>query len=1075
MKLIEFCVKYPVSVLVGIALTLLFGLIALSRIPIQMTPTIDRPEIGIETSYPGAAPQEVEEEIIKRQEEKLSAVEGLREMTSTSYDGRGVITLKFDWGVNKDVARLDVAEKLDLVQDMPDDAEEPVIRAVNSDQESPIAWIAIETSRDINEVRIEAEDAIKPRLERIPGVGAVWMFGGQEREVHVILDYQALSARNISINQIRDALLRENRNIKGGNLDEGKKRFLVRTIGQFTDLEQIKQVIIAQDRGMPVYLGDVAEVKFGYKKKEQDIRQFGTPTIGFGVLRKTGANTIEVMQELKKELAYLNEQVYKDKDIFLRQLYDETDYIYDAVGLVTSNLYYGGALTVAVLLLFLRNGASTFIISFAIPISIIATFIFLNILGRSLNIISLAGLAFAIGMVVDNSIVVLENIFRHRQMGKDRFRAAYDGAVEVWGAILASTLTTMAVFIPIIFVQEEAGQLFRDIAIAISVAVALSLIVSLTVIPMLSSRLLQLRPPKRRPAWQQKWIGILALDWVGTGFSGGLMRLLTWLMRGVGRRLALAALIVFLSIWLSYHFAPPIDYLPKGNRNLILAIIKTPPGFNLNQIETIIRELEQRFTALNKLERLFAVVRTDTPLMGAIVRKEFSDIRGMEQVIQEMRKASFGVPGTTGVFITQSPLFRRRGSFIGGINVEIDIKGDSLEKIQEIAEHIEGQVRGISGVNFVNSSFELGQPELQVHLDRDKAADLGLSVSQIGYIVETLVAGTQAGSFREQGKEIDLTLVGAQQEFQRTQDLNNIIFFTPAGQIVRLADIATVQEEVGPTKIDHIDRSRSIKLTVNIRDEIPLEAAIDTIDAQVVDQVRQELPLGYSINISGQAKDLEVTWNVLKWSFLLAAVIIYLLMCSLFESFVNPLVVMFSVPLAASGGILAVKLMNFFEPSVKMDVITMLGFIILAGIVVNNAILIIHQTLNNMEMGLIPKEALLESCRTRIRPIFMTSTTTVFGMLPLVISSGAGSELYRGLGAAVLGGLSVSTIFTLLLVPTIFSLWLDLREHLPQLFFRKSQTKPNGLDGHHAPLGSPELSGVTGDREVPTSPETHKS
>ncbi|RMF91515.1 MAG: efflux RND transporter permease subunit, partial [Nitrospinota bacterium] len=490
----------------------------------------------------------------------------------------------------------------------------------------------------------------------------------------------------------------------------------------------------------------------------------------------------------------------------------------------------------------------------------------------------------------------------------------------------------------------------------------------------------------------------------------------------------------------------PIDYLPKGNRNLIFVIIKTPPGFNFRQIEGIVQELERRFLSLNRLERLFSVVRTDTPLMGAIVRKEFTGLRGMARVVQEMRRAAMGVPGTLGVFITQASLFRRRGAFFGGTNVEIDIKGDSLEQIQALASRIEGQVRGIPGVNFVNSSFELGQPELRVYIDREKATELGLSVSQIGYIVETLVEGTRAGSFRERGKEIDLTLIGAQQEFLRTQDLNRIVFHTPSGRVVHLSDIATVREEIGPTKIEHIDRSRSIKLTVNIREDIPLETAIEMISRQVIDPVRATLPLGYSIDISGQAKDLAVTWNALKWSFLLAIVIIYLLMCSLFESFINPLVVMFSVPLAASGGILAVKLVNTFEPSVKMDVITMLGFVILAGIVVNNAILIIHQTLNNMEAGMAPREALRESCRTRIRPIFMSSTTSIFGMLPLVISSGAGSELYRGLGAAVLGGLAVSTLFTLVLVPILFSLWLDLRATLP-LFLRKQWEKRNGNNG----------------------------
>ncbi|MGH7426045.1 MAG: efflux RND transporter permease subunit, partial [Candidatus Methylomirabilales bacterium] len=433
MKLVDFCIRYPVTVIVGVLLALLFGVISLFRLPLQMTPTVERPEISVETIYRGAAPQEVEHEIVDRQEEKLISVQNLREMVSTSSEGRGLITLRFDWGVNKDVARLDVAEKLDLVQEVPLDADRPVIRAVSSDEETPIAWIIVRTTRDINEVRLEAEDAIKPRLERIEGLGSVMMFGGEEREVHVVLDYQAMTARGITIAQVREALLRENRNTKGGNIDEGKKRYLVRTVGQFTDLRQIEEVTVATQNGRPVYVRDIAAARFGLKERDRDIRASGVPTLGFGVLRRSGANTVEVMKGIKQEVAHLN-SIYADKGIQFRQVYDETDYIYDALSLVTDNVYEASLITVGVLLFFLRSVSSILVIALSIPVSVIATFVVLDALGRSLNIVMLAGLAFAVGNVVDNSIVVLENIFRHREMGKPRVQAALDGATEVWGA-----------------------------------------------------------------------------------------------------------------------------------------------------------------------------------------------------------------------------------------------------------------------------------------------------------------------------------------------------------------------------------------------------------------------------------------------------------------------------------------------------------------------------------------------------------------------------------------------------------------------------------------------------------------
>lgn len=1041
MKLIEFCVRYPVTVLVGVILALLFGGIALLRLPMQMIPTVDRPEITVETEYPGAAPLEVEQEVVDRQEEKLNAVENLREITSSSIEGKGRVVLEFDWGVNKDVARLGVSEKLDLVTDIPQDAEEPVIRAVNTDEESPIAWIIVETERDLNEVWEEVEDVMAPRLERVEGVGAVWRFGGQDREVHVVLDPRAMSARGLSIAQVREAILRENRNLKGGDLNEGKRRYAVRTLGQFTDLGQIERVIVRQDAGNPVYLGDIARVRSGHEDRDFAVRVIGRPALGIGVLRRTGANTLEVMKGVKAELAYLN-RIYRDKGIRLVQVYDETDYLHDSVNQVTTNVYYGVALAVGALLLFLRSPSSVLIIATTIPISLVATFVFLAALGRSLNIITLAGLAFAAGMVVDNAVVVLENIFRHREMGKGKMRAALDGAREVWGAILASSLTTIAVFVPVLFVQQEAGQLFRDIAIAISFAVALSLVVALTVIPMLSARLLAIN--RGGGGRRSRWLGPLAagLDRFGAWFVSSVVGLLAWLRRGVLRRLGVATGIVAGAVAASYLLAPPIDYLPQGNRNLIFVVVRTPPGFNTDQKEAIIKALESRFMAIPEIERLFGVVRIEQPIMGAIVKREHSDLPGMRRVIAQMRQRAVGVPGPEAVFITQSPLFRRRGAFFGGTNIDIDVKGPDLETIRRTAESLEAGLRDLPELNFVNTSFEWGNPELQVVVDRDRAAALGLSASEVGEVVETYVKGTLAGVFRERGKELDIRLRTSEREGQRTQDLAEAVFYTRAGRPVKLADVAEVRHGLGPSKVEHVDLDRAIKLTANIRDEVPLEAAVKLVESRVVDPVRQALPLGYAINAAGHARDLTEAWNALKWSFLLALVVIYLLMCSLFESWTTPLIILFTVPLAATGGVLAVRLAHLSEPTIKMDSVTMLGFVILAGVVVNNAILIVHQAGNFMQEGQPPQEAILESVGTRIRPIFITTTTTVFGMLPLVFARGSGSELYRGLGSALVGGLVLSTLFTLVLIPVLYSLWLDAREALRARASRRAEIPP---------------------------------
>ena len=1043
MNLPRASVKYPVTTTVGVILAVLFGAISLYWIPVQMTPTIDRPVITVETEYRGAAPLEVEEEVSKPIEEKLTSVEGLNRMTSRSEEGKSRVFLEFDWDVNKDVARLDVSEKLGLVRNLPDDSDRSTVNALNSDAENPIAWIIVETKLPINEVRMEADNVIRPKLERVEGVGQVWMFGGQEREVRVTLDYAAMSARGITVSALRAALQRENKNTKAGKIDEGKRRYSVRTVGNFTRLDQLRNTIIAQNANGAVYLRDVAKVSFDYGDLQRRIRLRQVPTMAFGTLRKTGANTIEVMAGVKKAIAEIND-IYKGRGIRLRQVYDETVYIDQSRSLVINNIFIGGALAIGVLLLFLGSLSSVMIIGVAIPVTVVSTFIFIFVLGRSINIISLAGMAFAVGMVVDNSVVVLENIFRHREMGKSKWDAAVDGAHEVWGAVLASTLTTLAVFVPVVFVQDESGQLFRDIAIAISVAVALSLIVSISVVPMLSSRILS-GAGKISPLTH--FFRILGVYALGRLCRRIYVATLGWLLRGVVRRVIVAALITAGAIAVAVLSFPPIDYLPKGNRNLLFVIVRTPAGLNLEEVDKVARILEAKLEHVKEIDRYFAVVRTQNPIFGIIAKKEYSDLVSMRNLVQKLFRNLQGTPGVR-TFVTQAPLFRRRGSgYIGGINLKVDITGDGLNEIQRIAADVGARARGLGGVRFVNSSFDLGNPELQVHVDRQRAADFGVSVTELGSVVETLVNGTKAGIFRDRGEELDIILRGPLSDFTKTQRIEELKLHTPEGQVVSLGDIAKVRAALGPTKVEHIDRDRSVTLTVNIGSELPLQVAIDKMKKEVIEPMRQTLPLGYSLGVSGRAKDLERTWASLKWSLLLALLITYLLMAALFEAWSYPFIIMFSVPFAATGGVLMVSLMNSLEPSVKMDTLTMLGFIILTGIVVNNAILLVHQALNHFRAGLPMREAILESARDRMRPIFMTTTTTVLGMLPLVISSGSGSELYRGLGSAVLGGLAMSTIFTLLLIPVVFSLWVDFLALIRPASFAAAAAAPSGASG----------------------------
>ncbi len=1026
MKLVEASIRYPVSVLVAVLLGVIFGTIALFRLPVQMIPTIDRPEITVTTPYPGAGPLEVEEEVTRRQEELLNTVEGLRELRSVSKEGESTIVLKYDWGTNKDVARLDVSEKLGAVQRLPDDIEEPIVRALNSEEQTPVAWLVVSPKGELNSVRPVAEDVIKAQLERVPGVGQVMFFGGEEREVQVELDLSALAARRISIPEVRAALLSENRNVKAGAFDEGKQRIGVRTIGRYREVAEIEQTIVRREAGGVTRVRDVAGVRVGHEEPAFIVRQNGAPSFIFGVLQKAGANTLEVMENVKQVMSELNSR-YAGRGLELRVVYDASLYIDEAIDLVTRSLLEGAVLAVAVLLLFLRSGRAILVLGLSIPISLVTTFVFVALFGRTLNIISLAGMAFASGMVVDDAIVVLENVYRHRELGKGAFRAAHDGTVEVWGAILAATLTRIAVFVPILLVQEEAGQIFRDIAIAISIAVALSLLVAITVIPMLAARLLAR--------------GAADLESGGSGIArvttSLVERALGWVLLSTRRKASVCAGITALSIALGWALLPPMDYLPEGNRNMVFVSLRTPPGYNLAQNERILGVLEREILARPEVHRMFAVVRHEMPLAGVVLKEEFKDKHAIQGFIREIERVAQDVPGVRDVFVQQAPLIRR-GSFNAG-NLEVRISGDDLTTIERLSLSLEQALGSVPGVRFVNPSYEVGKPEFVVDVARVRAAELGLTVGEIGTIVETVVKGTLVGTYDDVGREIDLRLRAPEGTIGSAADLTRAVIFVPSGQLVQLGDVARVEPRAGPTQIQHVDLQRSVDLSIGIENTLPLAEAVARVE-QALAPERAKLPLGYTVELAGQASDLEQTWIAFRGAFLLAVVITYLLLASLFESFVLPLVILVSVPFAATGGVIALRIMYAFDPSIKLDTITMLAFVILLGVVVNNAILLVHQTLHRLDEGASPEEALRDGVRSRVRPILMTTATNVLGMAPLTFAAGSGSELYRGLGAVMIGGQILSTIFTFVLVPAVLS-------------FVLRERAPSEVPGHATPAG----------------------
>ena len=1065
MSIIQSAIRYPVTTTVGVILLVLFGVMSLTKLPIQLTPDVSKPEITIETRWEGASPHEVEREIVDEQEEQLKGVEGLEKMFGESSYNSAKIVLRFPAGTNNDTALLRVSNRLNQVKEYPDEVDEPVISSADT-RGNAMAWFIFEPLEG-NPVNIETmrdfvEDVIKARFERIPGVAASNVYGGRERELRVLVDPGKLAMRSLTVRELAQALDQENRDFSAGDFDEGKRSYVVRTVGEYQSPEDVANVIIARRNGAPVYVRDVATVSIAYKDPAHVVREMGRNSIAVNAIRETGANILDTMTKLREAVDDLNEDLLKGREFKLFQVYDETDYVYSSLKLVQQNLIIGSILAITILFLFLRTGSTTLVIGLAIPISIMGTFIALWLLDRNVNVISLAGMTFAAGMLVDNSIVVLENIYRHREAGKPLFQAAYDGTTEVWGAVLASTLTTIAVFVPIVFIEEQAGQLFRDIAIAISAGVGLSLIVSITVIPCLSARLLKTRNHHERsseiPTSRMKILAHELVDGVHRmaermGVSSDrLGNFIYWMAGSVPWRIGIVLGLTTLAIGMTWLLLPKAEYLPEGNRNLIIGIVLPPPGYNIGEFirmgETMERVLAPHWDAQPgspeeaaldgpSILNFFYVARGRSVFMGGRTNDD-SQIRDL---IPVFRRAMADIPGVIAI-VTQSSLFQR--GLGEGRNIDIEITGPELDTLVALGRQIFGQVREVLPGAQVRPkpSLDLGSPEVRISLKRHRAADVQMTNQELGFIIDALVDGTKASDYQFEGDEIDLTIRGVDHYADRTQELANLPIYTRSGRLTTVGDIANVKLVAGPEQINHIERERAITIQVIPSGQMPLETAMDLIEQQVLLPLKEGGSLGrlYHIQLSGAADELTNTYDALKYNFLLALLITYLLMAALFESFVYPFVIIFSVPLAAAGGILGLYLVNLFVTYQPLDVLTMLGFIILIGVVVNNAILVVHQALNFMDPnrrnlftsgevetveGMSVRQAITESVRSRVRPIMMSMLTTTFGLLPLVLSSGAGSELYRGIGSVVLGGLMLSTVFTLLVVPALFSLVME--------------------------------------------------
>jgi HAE1 family hydrophobic/amphiphilic exporter-1 len=1093
---ILFAIQNPVKVAVGVILTLLFGVIALRAVPIQLTPDVERPVVTVRTEWPGRSPEEVEESILLKQEQKLKTLQGLYKMVSRAELGRADITLEFTVGFDVSRALLEVANRLDEVPAYPEDVDRPVVRASDTASDDAIGYCLLQAD-DPNYEAAEfydfADRHLKPALERIQGVAEIGIYGGREHQVQVQFDPVALAQRGIDAAELRRALQADNVNESAGDMANGRQDIRFRVLGQFDSLDPLRRTIVKyDDHGVPIRVEDIANVRLVLEKKVHFDVCKGRTSMTMFIKRETGTNVVDIMRDVRQEIERLNApggllRTFKNDrhGVRLRLVVDDTYYIHRAVGLVRDNLVLGGGLAVLVLLVFLRSIGPTLIIAVAIPISVIGTFVVMALTGRNLNVISLAGLAFAVGMVVDNAIVVLENIDRHMAMGEKPAVASYRGAKEVWGAILASTLTTVAVFAPVLTIREESGQLFYDIALAICAAVTLSLVVSISVIPAAGAKFLRPRRSAGGPLARsvRSLFGLTRLlSWASAAFSR-LIHVMTFpSLAGAWLRVMVIAVITLVAIGASWLLMLPASYLPDGNKNFTYGTMFNPPGYSLEQNTSVAERLEasvRPYWEAKNSEEATAIVPLVDGKTGKLIPKvpaldEFffvvsrgrvfmittsKDPDNVRPVREILKRAMNQIPGSYGNSSQRSIFGRNAG---GSNSVEVEVVGTDMGRLKASSAHLQEKLWKEFSKFDVRSdpmTFNEAGPERQMVIDQVRAKELGMNVDSLALAARAMVDGAIIGDFNFEGDNIDLVVI-RDPDIPLTPDgLADIpLAITEADgrkSILPLGELVHFVEAEASQSIRRVEQRRAVTFTVNPPPETALEEAQARIEELVAESRREGgMAADVQVNMSGNADKLSQTRTALlgRWSgwnlesinsvafsrFFLALVITYLLMAALFESFLHPFVILFSVPLAMVGGFLGLRLVRMVDPTQQLDILTMLGFIILIGVVVNNAILLVHQALNFMrgigegEGGrcepMPPREAIRQSVNTRIRPIFMTTATSVFGMLPLVLAPGAGSELYQGLGAVVVGGLVCSTLFTLVVVPLLFSLVMDARD-----------------------------------------------
>ncbi len=1003
MPLTRLGLSNPVAVAVGCILLVIFGLLSLLRLPVQMTPNIDRPTISISTGWRAAAPAEIESEIVEPQEEQLRDVPGLKRMNSTASQGRGSITLEFDVGADLNRALIAVITRLNQVSSYPVDVTEPSVRVGTDQFGDTMAWFGIipkaGNSRPIIEYQDFVQDVVQERIERIAGVASATPRGGRPFEVRI--EFDPFQAASIGIDLARiGRQLGQNADVSAGFEEVGKRRYTLRFAGQY-EIPDLESLVLEWRDGRPVFLGDVATIERVMRDSSGGMTQNTQPAIMMNVVAEPGVNILNVMNEVKAAVAELQQTRLDPAGLQMNQSSDDTIYIKQSVRMVVTNLMIGMLLAVGVLWWFFRRYRATMMVALAIPLCLCFSFMVLDGLGMSLNVISMAGLAFATGMVLDAAIVVLENIVRQREQGRDGFEAADRGASQVWGALVASTATTVAIFLPVFFLQDEAGQLFGDLAVVISAAIICSLFVAIIVLPAASWRLLGDRAMDDRHVhwWRNA--------------AGYLMKLTDTRKRRIGWITGLIGVPLAIGIFL----LPPADYLPEGQRNLVSAFVLAPPGMGPDTVQAeLVDVINERIKPYLDGEKEPKLKNTflGTFGSGAFIGVRTADEERSGEMIQVLNSEILaGFPDTFGR-ATRRAIFGGRG----GRRIDVDLQAGDFEGLLEAGRVGYEKISELMPNANVRPqpSLELAEPELRMKPDDRRIAELGWTRSDVATMIRAMGSGAFLGEYFDGEKRLDVIL--RSERWENPEQLMATPLASPTGEIVTLGELVTLERTAGPNEIRRVDRSRTLTLQVTPPSGMPMETAIDLLRTEAEPAMRAVLPPDGIVTYRGTAEALGETLRSLAGSFVLAILILYLLISALFRSFKDSLLVVLTLPMATVGGVLGLRVVDLIYGQ-AMDMLTMIGFVILLGLVVNNAILLVYRARDEERAGRDRREAVRQAVGLRLRPILMSTFTSLFGMLPLLLLPGAGTELYRGLAAVIVGGMAISTLFTLILLPSL--------------------------------------------------------